>query len=500
MDASASGLAAHRGSLASSAVFTSGSRSHYPITNGSTNRTANATQSLYTSILSPPPTKYARTIHNPSDPPQAASSRSAVASQSRRGSKPSDTRSARSIAECTRAQAKSRKEDKRKDKRSSKGAQKGRVPTLSAGRLGEDVDMKAVETLTSLLLQSRPSMTESASSPRSSISAGVEPSATHAYSHFAQSSTRTTTATATAVNSAEPSFTLPNHRSTTPPPHSLGAGPHSGDVTPKNTGAHRPHTPTDTEAADLMLYLATSPSPARPTTSRDKDAKDVAAFRALSGSTGLRATGRVLFPSAESGSDVGGSLAKSGENSFMLGMSNEIADGEPGGRMDTGEIANRASQDEPAVSSSKQSALTAQQLLPPPAIPATQPVSADSSCQTLIANPWPSSYSSSSDHKSGLQAPPTPNNVSFNFNDFINVSPSPTVPPRNVSASKSGLSSMRADIGRKLFEEEQQRHQVPAKTYGDMGLPAGKMQGFDDEFGDGATSRSLGAGIDLVQT
>ena len=50
-----------------------------------------------------------------------------------------------------------------------------------------------------------------------------------------------------------------------------------------------------------MLYLHTSPSPARPTTTQDRDAKDSAAFRALGGGGSLRAKGRVLFFAGDDG-------------------------------------------------------------------------------------------------------------------------------------------------------------------------------------------------------
>ena len=52
--------------------------------------------------------------------------------------------------------------------------------------------------------------------------------------------------------------------------------------------------PSDNGAADLMLFLATSPSPAR----SNKNTRDMAAYRALTGGSGpLRSKGRDLFPS-----------------------------------------------------------------------------------------------------------------------------------------------------------------------------------------------------------
>jgi hypothetical protein len=93
--------------------------------------------------------------------------------------------------------------------------------------------------------------------------------------------------------------------------------------------------------------------------------------------------------------------------------------------------------------------------------------------------------------------------VPFNFNDFINVSPSPAAaPPGFINGQmKSGLSSsLRADVGRKLFEEEQQRHQTVTKGHGHGD---GKTQEFGEALDGDHTGRSslgLGAGIDLLQS
>ena len=110
-------------------------------------------------------------------------------------------------------------------------------------------------------------------SPRSKMSAVaavvaavMDAAAGESYSHFGQSPMQTTTGEEV-PGEREGLFGLGvvEHRTTTPspPPSAHGA---LGMVTPKNakTGEH----PTDSEAADLMLYLATSPSPARPTTGR----------------------------------------------------------------------------------------------------------------------------------------------------------------------------------------------------------------------------------------
>ena len=177
--------------------------------------------------------------------------------------------------------------------------------------MSEDVDMKAAAALTSLRLQSRGSMGEV--SPRSSMSAAAAVVAAvmdaaagggDSHSHFAQSSTRTTTGEeevsgeqgeGAGQGQGDPGLFglgVVEHRTTTPSPPTSAHGAALGMVTPKSvkTGEH----PTDSEAADLMLYLATSPSPARPTTGRERDGTDAGAFRTLVGG-GLRTTGRVLF-------------------------------------------------------------------------------------------------------------------------------------------------------------------------------------------------------------
>ncbi|KAH0825861.1 hypothetical protein J3R83DRAFT_7784 [Lanmaoa asiatica] len=82
---------------------------------------------------------------------------------------------------------------------------------------------------------------------------------------------------------------------------------------------------------------------------------------------------------------------------------------------------------------------TSSQLLPAPLSPSGQ-------TETLLPHP---------------QVPPTPGDVPFNLNDFINVSPSPATAtvPRSAISLKSGLgANLHTDLGRRLFEEEQHRH------------------------------------------
>ncbi|KAH0825862.1 hypothetical protein J3R83DRAFT_7785 [Lanmaoa asiatica] len=263
----------------SASSITSPSRSHYYPT--VTPSSSNSPQSLYIALLGPSPLKQARTVHNSADPPVQAPSRSTAGSRARPGHRSTDSGLAvRSIAEGTRAQSHSRKEETSRTKGRSKGKHK------ESTKEAADVERKAVATLTSLL-QSRPSIA-TASSPRSSLSAGSEGSF-QSLSQYAQSSTRTTTAPSSLSPSADSSFSIPSvARAATLP-----------QVNHESTYS----TPQadDEEAANLMLYLHTSPSSVHPTTTRARDAKDLTAFRALDGGGSLRAKGRVLFSGGDGG-------------------------------------------------------------------------------------------------------------------------------------------------------------------------------------------------------
>ena len=69
----------------------------------------------------------------------------------------------------------------------------------------------------------------------------------------------------------------------------------------------------------------------------------------------------------------------------------------------------------------------------------------------------------------------------FNFNDFINASPSPTRPPQKPNLG------LRADVGRRLFEEEQSKLGVSLVGHSSRGRTPEQQKG-------------LGASIDLVKT
>ncbi|KAJ7067089.1 hypothetical protein C8F01DRAFT_1018672 [Mycena amicta] len=415
-----------------------GSRSYYPAAAGGSGTDPARPQTLFTSILAVPPSHQARTILNAGDPPLSASSRPPASPRTRPGKV-----AARSIAEGTRASHKSRADDKhekRKAKRSlDKGKQKQR--RVDAVDADGDVDMKAAATLTSLLLNSRPSI-GSASSPRSSLDES-DAASTQSYSHFAQSSARHV-----GTNLSQPSASaVPDvqRASATPPP------------TPSSTP--RPG-PSDNEAADLMLFLATSPSPVR-----KGDQHNLAAYRALNGS---RPKGRVLFPTAGSMADADGAPKTSaalarGMDSFTSSVSSiggEMRGTTPGN--------SRTSTPTPGPVPAVSPIPTPAQLLPPPAMPvAPSPVSRQ-------------------EHSS---SPKLAQQADFNYNEFLHPSPVPPVPQRSGSVptiQKQNL-GLRADVGRKLFEEEQMRHH--AMNQG----AAGNLKPRVDE-------RALGAGIDLVQS
>ncbi|KAL0574767.1 hypothetical protein V5O48_007194 [Marasmius crinis-equi] len=392
---------------------------------GSSSTDANHTpqsHSLFTSILAPPPTSQARTIFNPADPPIPAPVRPLPSSVSR------------SIAEGTRAQAKGRDRTgssrragrsstttdppKRKGKRPAKtDLNPGSSKRSRRNPSDEQMDLEAAATLTSLLLHNQ----RGAASPRSSIDGGAMSDGTgsqtqHSFSSYSQSTSRGGDAR-TPPGSRAP---LPSVR--TPRPAT---------------------TDKDSEAADLMLYLATSPSPARPS-NQGKDAKDMAAFRTLGGGGGAAKKappGRVLFP-------TGGELApprqitRGGDTSFHSSVSSigsEMgihAAGHTHSQQSTHRAASRLS-----ISGGGSPPQSQGQGGRPPS---RLGVGGGS---TLLAPP--------PNVGSPPRSAPADN---FNFNEYINASPAPS-PVRKVGVMGSGGAggSLRADVGRKLFEEEMGR-------------------------------------------
>ncbi|KAH7868405.1 uncharacterized protein C8R40DRAFT_842861 [Lentinula edodes] len=420
----------------------------------STATTESNTQTLFTSILAPPPSNQARTILNANDPPVAAPVRPAMSPKVRNVN---NDKAVKSIAESTRAHAKSRRQpDKRKDKRKSR----------KAVDADGDVDMEAAATLTSLLLHHRPSIAGSASSPRSSID-GSEAGTPYSQQPISARSS---------FSSIPPSNTASNasisYRSNTPPRSSnTNVQQQQGQSTPRPA-------PTDNEAADLMLFLATSPSPARPTTS--KDARDAAAFHALTHSDNgnmMRAKPRVLFPTQgdfadESGithpsSAVGTRLLNS-DGFTNSNISRTGTDVEPPVHHSTTDRSSSASQQHTAVQLQQQpasSTVHGTYLLPPPSLPSSQ-------------RPTPSSFPSSPSSLRNESSPRPEHPIAggqtdFNFSEYIHASPtrpgSGSGHPANSQKANLGL---RADVGRKLFEEEQIRLQQKRRPE-DRGLEAG---------------------------
>lgn len=454
--------------------------------------TASATQSLYASLLQPPPSKRARTIHNPQDPPLAPSTKPKHATPPRKS-----TKAARN-AHSTQSKTKSRKEEKGKRKETARGtgSSRNRITPQSTlgsdGFVNEDVDMKAAATLTSLL-HSRPSKSVTASSPRSSMSAGSDAGSTHSYSQYAQSSARSTAPTSL-VASQEQSFGgYP--RASTPPRHGhvrTQSLPHlraNGTTTPKSqakpsggrlAGSTTPVPPSDSEAADLMLFLATSPSPVRPASKE----KDPSLLRSLSGNSALR--GRVLFGqgSEERAPSSPRPLQREATGSFNSVAtevtSETIASGSGSGSQERGAGVpatssllnpnhNRAS------TAGSSSSLKDAALAPAPnATPTAAPL--ERSPTQLLPAP------SSPTRPRSVPVPgeAKPGGSAFNISEYINVSPAGPAKPAN----------LRADVGRRLFEEHH------AATAGTAGGGGGGGESQNQSQGEPV----LGAGIDLVKS
>lgn len=311
--------------------------------------------------------------------------------------------------------------------------------------------MNAAKTLTSLLMHSRPGA-GSTSSPRSTISALSDGDST--YSHFAESSSRTF---------AGPSSVNPSNTSSTPPPpvhHTPGARPlkiKRGDDEITRPG------PSDSEAAEIMMFLATSPSPARPAAAKDRDAE---AYRILGGGA------RVLFANASDSPSQPKSLRRDQSGSFASTITaiGDMGDGSLRPSQSS-TIAESPSRDE-KVEGMQVDVVppTPTEILPsgsgpfPPSSPGrsfTMPSTGYTPLQ-LLSRP--------------AESPQTPANFPFHLSEYLNVSPSPLVPTK---AALTPLVSSKRDVGRRLFEDEHRRSGSPTHAMG---------------------SGPLGSGIDIVRT
>ena len=452
---------------------------------------ANAAHSLYASILAPPPAKRARTIHNPEDPPIPAPARmtNGTSRNRRRLSHTEGTHSRTasesqpysSVAENTRAHTRTGKDPKRKNavKRGKASNQHHDVNTSNAdGSHDVDVDMKAAATLTRLLHHSRNSITSlSAISPRSSLSASSDVGSSHSLSQFAQSSARTTTAQTSLASSQEFSQAGSIARPATPPHSSDNRLATRTNSFPDGGSA----SATDQEAIKLLYFLHESPSPARPSTVRNRGGPDATGIRTLSENSDLKAQGRVLFSSSGGPLDIPSAFPMlTRDNSSSSVSSSELPASRPLTRQPTlvidppvgdVELPQHSDPTNSAGISTDVPPMTkvtpptpiepsgTGQLLPPPTSP-QRTAQASSSAQPL---------SPLSDNKAHHAAPATPGTYTFNLNDFINVSPSPAGPHRTTAPYKQNLSGMRPAGGRKLFAEEQAEHLIGVEETSRMG-------------------------------
>ncbi|KAH9953876.1 hypothetical protein BC827DRAFT_1273093 [Russula dissimulans] len=496
---SPSGGSARKGAMAPpTTIPSSNSRGHQASPGKRGSISANAAQSLYASILAPPPAKRARTIHNPEDPPVPAPARMTNGTSRNRkrlsnpeGSRGTNQRAApeslpySSVAENTRAHARTGRDSKRKT--ASKGtkvnAQRRNVNASNAENSHDvDVDMKAAATLTRLLHHSRNSITSlSAVSPRSSLSAGSDVGSSHSHSQFAQSSARTTTAQTSLASSQESPHTGLIARPATPPRS-------SGTRVATRTNSFPeggPASATDQEAIKLLYFLHESPSPARPSTVRGRDSQDAGLHRTLSDNSDLKAQGRVLFPSASgghldiplayrmltrdnSGSSTSSTAAMEISASKPLTREPTLVIDPPVGDVELPQHPDpqiRAGNENDAPPVTK---VTPQTPIEPPQM--TQLLQLPSSPQrTLQTSSSTQPASPLSEHKAHHAAPATPGTYTFNLNDFINVSPSPAGPHRTTAPYKQNLSGIRSGGGRKLFAEEQAEQLIGVEETSRMG-------------------------------
>jgi hypothetical protein len=475
-----SGGSTRRGAMAPpTTIPSSNSRSHQASPGKRDSMSANAAQSLYASILAPPPAKRARTIHNPEDPPVPAPARMTNGSSRnrKRSSRPEGTRGTHSrtasesqpfssVAEHTRAHTRTGKDPKRKS--TAKGGKAGnqRASTSNVETPHDvDVDMKAAATLTRLFHHSRNSITSlSAVSPRSSISASSDVGSSHSLSQFAQSSARTTTAQTSLASSQELSQTGSIARPATPPRSSdtrLGTRSNSFP-----DGGSR--SATDQEAIKLLYFLHESPSPARSSIVRGRDGQDAMPPRTLSENSDVKAQGRVLFGSGGS-SDIPSAyrmLTRDNSSSSVASSAAMDPAPQPLTRQPTlvidppvGDVELPVHSDPPVSAASNTDAPPATKVTPPTPIELTQttellplPSSPQRATQTSSSA---QSLSPLTEHKAHNATPATPGTYTFNLNDFINVSPSPAGPHRTTAPYKPNLSGIRPAGGRKLFADEQ---------------------------------------------
>lgn len=444
--------------------------SHMRSPGGADASAANATKSLFASIFALPPAKRPRTIHNPESPPVPPPLTPAQQAQNSKSSNKAAKKSSRKGKGKVSAEgSRGRPVAVNGKERTRKSAKKGRNASISSTHtrtsfsgdteIVNDTDIKAAATLTDILF-SRAGMT---GSPRSSFAAPTSSSRTmpvsgssHAPALSQSSSTSTASRTvahsrtgsnASVSSSATGGLDAEYHthagsdtskgtrRSLTPlasssrqgapapagPSSSSSSSQHHQQLEPPPVGQRA----ADSEAADLMLLLANSPSPARPKVARDRDI-----------TRNVMAAGRVLFPSSggspEKAVGPGRSLKRGGmgANSFSSVSSVESGSGSAAG-------SHGAERKSMSVS-------------PPLSEAKTVPASSASASPTTDRFPDASSAPSLSLGQL-LPSPPslTSNNepqtpaASFNVHDYINISPSPAVvlPSRQAAADEASSSN-----------------------------------------------------------
>ncbi|EIW57644.1 uncharacterized protein TRAVEDRAFT_59262 [Trametes versicolor FP-101664 SS1] len=485
--------------------------------------TASAAQSLFSSLLAPPPAKRARTIHNPDDPPVAAPEKAVEHVRTPHRT----TKVARTPDSHAKSKTKKGAKDKAGAPPSGKGKGKGKArqrvtaegsfePQSEAFGNG-DIDVEAAKTLTHFLLAHRPSVSATAGSPRSSISAGSDPGSAQSFPHYAQSATRL----GPGSSAQESPFAAGDSHSAATPPHSPALSQPSpalshamayrqsvhpgsnlrpeGGGTPKMASRERVGSLEDTDAAGMLLLMATSPSPARPTSTRDREARDAAAFQALrGGSTGLK--GRVLFPTYEGGEGGGRGHARtlSREMSGSFASVSSVAT-EP---VSPRTVPARRTAEQPRASTSSSTLVestssgTRLEVHMPMLPTITPPTPTDQMpSQLLPAAPHSPRQGSTERRQPPSIAPPasmpphTPN-ASFSLSDYVNVSPSPAAAlqqaqPRQPSHGPS-------QIGRRLFEEHPAPNSSPSRRVHHPSRPPPSSPSPSHKSG------GLSAGVDLV--
>lgn len=499
---------------------------------------SNPSKSLFASILALPPAKRARTIHNPEAPPVPPpppppskrtpkkvvkkGKRSASNTRGRGADKKGKEKEIKSVVSRRRAGSISSTHT-----RSSVGAEPENV---------NDTDIKAAATLTDIFfsraggnVSPRSSLSVPTSSsrlgsgigavPLSQIPSGSSISGSNFSDYMPSSHTRSKSITSTGSgdaivvdrdgtqndisNDARRSLTPTSTprlstRSTTA---TMGSGSHgSGSyLAPSAPIQHN----VDNEAADLMLLLANSPSPVRPSVPRDHDI-----------TRNVYAAGRVLFPTGS-----GGNSQHSDSSNYRLRGLHRNSDNGSFSSTASAELVDEQQREESTPSTSPP--LSEARITSPVQSPESQSssqfeirsVSSNSrpNPSTLSLNQFPQSTSTND--------PQTP--TTFHIADYINVSPSPVAPASSHtpafsshSAITSGTSGrFRSTVnvssplrksfdrdgmsigvgGRRLFENDP----IGVEPSGNLGGNPSRRLRYGENVEETA---SLGSGIDLVQT